>query len=263
MTCNRGPVEAGLYCGPAKAGHYVLHAVLFVVGISAVVAAQSTGSTTTVWQGVYTDAQAVRGQAEYANHCASCHRDDLSGYNDILKGRRFMEKYRESTLDLLFEKTKTTMPRGAPASLSDKAYVDIVSYMLKMNEFPAGAQELRVDELRRIQLIGKDGPEQVPSFSLVRVVGCLTSSPADGAWMLTRATDPVRTGNPQPATGEREAAGGMSLGAATYRLLISAAYTPGPLKGHKVEVRGLLIRRPDELRLNITSLETHDPSCGE
>ncbi len=89
--------------------------------------------------GVYTEAQAVRGQSEYATHCANCHRDDLSGYNDILKGRRFMEKNRESSLHLLFDKTKTTMPRGAPATLSDKAYVDIVSYLLKVNEFPAGA----------------------------------------------------------------------------------------------------------------------------
>ncbi len=117
-----------------------------------------------------------------------------------------MEKYRESTLDLLFEKTKTTMPRGAPASLSDKAYVDIVSYLLKVNEFPAGAEELRVEDLPKIQLIGKGGPEPVPDFSLVRVVGCLDTNASDGAWMLLNSTDPVRTGNPQPAAGEPEAA---------------------------------------------------------
>jgi mono/diheme cytochrome c family protein len=215
----------------------------------------------TVWQGVYTDAQAARGQSEYSAHCANCHRDDLSGYNSILKGRRFMEKYRESSLHLLFDKTKTTMPRGAPASLSDNAYVDIVSYMLKLNEFPAGAQELRIEDLTKIQLIGKDGPEEVPSGALVRVVGCLT--PAGGGWTLTHSTNPIRTGNPQPATGEREEAIASDLGARTYGLLVSAAYTPGPLTGHKVEVRGFLIRRPSELRLNISSLESLDPSCAE
>lgn len=112
-----------------------------------------------------------------------------------------------------------TMPRGAPATLSDKAYVDIVAYMLKANEFPA--------------------------------------------WMLAHSTDPIRTGNPQPAAGEREAAEGLPLGPGTFRLLVSAAYAPQPLKGHKVEVRGFLIRRPTESRLNITSLETLDPSCVE
>jgi mono/diheme cytochrome c family protein len=237
----------------------------FLFAFTAVAAAQSTESTptATVWHGVYTDAQAARGKSAYATHCASCHRDDLSGYNNILKGQRFMEKYRESTLHLLFDKTRTTMPRGAPASLTDKAYVDIVAYMLEVNEFPAGAKELRVDELSRIHLVGRNGPEQVPNFALVRVVGCLTTNPSDGAWMLMHSTDPVRTGNPQPAAGEREAAEGLPLGPRAYRLLVSAAYTPQPLKGHKVEVRGFLIRRPTESRLNITSLETLDPSCGE
>jgi mono/diheme cytochrome c family protein len=237
----------------------------FVFAFSVVTAsAQSTDTAAaTVWQGVYTEAQAIRGQNEYAAHCANCHRDDLSGYSSILKGARFMEKYRETSLHLLFEKTKTTMPRGAPATLSDKAYVDILSYVLKVNEFPAGAQELRLDDLPRIQLTGKDGPAQVPDFSLVRVVACLTTNPSDGAWMLAHSTDPVRTGNPQPAAGEREAAEGWPLGPGTFRLLVSAAYKPELLKGHKVEARGFLIRRPTENRLNITSLETLDPSCGE
>lgn len=247
--------------GPAKAGLYALFFGAFTV----VAAAQSTDSTAmaTVWQGVYTESQAARGQSEYATYCASCHRDDLSAYNDILKGRRFMEKYRESSLHLLFDKTKTTMPRGAPASLSDKSYVDIVSYLLKANEFPAGTRELRLEDLTRIQVIGRDGPEQVPDFSLVRVVGCLTTHPSDAAWMLTNTSEPIRTGNPQPAVGEREAAEDVALGSRTFRLLVSAAYAPGPLTGHKVEVRGFLIRRPTERRINITSLETLDPSCGE
>jgi mono/diheme cytochrome c family protein len=237
--------------------------VLFLLLFTAVGAAQSTSATRTVWQGVYTEAQAARGQSEYATHCSRCHRDDLSGYNSILKGARFMEKNRESSLQLFFEKTKTTMPRGAAGTLSDNTYVDIVGYVLNDNEFPAGSQELRVEDLTRIQVIGKDGPEPVPDFSLVRVVGCLTTNKTDGAWMLMHSSDPVRTGNPQPAAGEREAAGTWPLGAGTYRLLVSAAYKPEPLKGHRVEARGFLIRRPAENRLNITSLESLDPSCGE
>lgn len=242
--------------------HCLIAAVFFVVFHGAGWA-QTAGSTATVWQGVYTDAQAARGQSEYATHCARCHRDDLSGYNDILKGARFMQKYRESSLNLLFEKTKTTMPRGAPATLTDEAYVDIVSYLLKVNEFPAGASELRPELLPGIQLIGKNGPEPVPDFSLVRVVGCLTANPSDGAWMLSSSSDPVRTGNPQLGDDEREAARAAALGAGSYRLLVSAAYKPEPLKGHRVEVRGFLIRRPTENRLNITSLETLGASCGE
>src|SRR5829696_1081057 len=119
---------------------YVIAALFVTLGAVGAAQAQSHDrSTRTVWQGVYSEAQAARGKVEYTTHCASCHRDDLSGYNDILKAARFMEKNRESVLHIFFEKTKTTMPRGAPASLTDKAYVDIVSYVLKVNEFPAGA----------------------------------------------------------------------------------------------------------------------------
>ena len=243
---------------------FVFAAVLLGWSVCGATPPQSTNSASSdVWQGVYTEGQAARGQTQYTAHCASCHREDLSGYNDVLRGQRFMEKYRETSLDLLFTRTKTTMPRGAPATLSDDTYVDIVSYILKMNEFPAGERELGVDELQQVQLIGRDGPQQVPNFSLVRVIGCLTANASDGAWMLMRSTDPVRTGNPQPVAGEREAAGAWPLGPRTYRLLVSAAYSPQRLTGHKVEARGLLIRRPDETRLNITSLETLHPACGE
>ena len=70
----------------------------FTIGI----AAQSTEPPPTVWQGAFTEAQAVQGESEYTTHCARCHRDDLSAYNSILKGPRFLEKYRESSLDMLF-----------------------------------------------------------------------------------------------------------------------------------------------------------------
>lgn len=244
----------------AKATPYIF----FLFALTLVGAAQSTDPTVkTVWQGVYTEAQAVRGQSEYAAHCTNCHRDDLSGYNDILKGRRFMEKYRESSLHLLFDKTKTTMPRGAAGTLSDQAYVDIVSYLLKVNEFPAGSNELRTEDLPDIRMVGKSGPEPVPDFSLIRVVGCLTQNQSDNTWMLTHASDPARTGDPQPAVADREAAGQIPLGSVTFRLLVSAAYSPAQYTGHRVEVRGFLIRRQPESRINITSLETLNPSCGE
>ena len=79
--------SCGSAIGPATtaeapaAGLY-LFAVLACAGVCA---AQSTGSAATppVWQGVYTEAQAARGLSEYTTHCARCHRDDLSGYNEF------------------------------------------------------------------------------------------------------------------------------------------------------------------------------------
>jgi mono/diheme cytochrome c family protein len=213
----------------------------------------------TVWDGVYTAAQAARGKAAYGLHCASCHRDDLTGYDGLLHGRRFMDKYREASLHLLFEKTKTTMPRNAPASLSDQAYTDVVSYVLKVNGFPAGASELQVDALDAVRLIGKSGPEPVPEFSLVQIVGCLVRR--EDAWMVTSATEPARTGKPQPTEEEIAATEPPVLGSGTVRLLVSAGSSPSKYENRVVEVRGFLFGRP-LTRLNPTSIQSIGPSCG-
>jgi len=85
-------------------------------------------STTNVWEGVYTAAQAQRGNVAYLEQCAKCHRDDLSGYQSVLKSDNFMQYWREDNLQSLYTTIKTTMPRGAPASLSDGAYLEILTF---------------------------------------------------------------------------------------------------------------------------------------
>lgn len=224
-------------------------------------AAPVASGSRTVWDGVYDTVQAERGHAAYSAHCASCHRDDLTAYNSLLVGPRFMEKYRETSLHLLFDKTKATMPRNAAGSLSDQAYLDIVSYVLQVNDFPPGAAELRIDDLTRVRLIGKGGPEPVPNFSLVQVFGCLGRR--DEEWMLTGASEPARTGLPQPTSEELASVRSPSLGNSTFGLLASAAYSPGDQAGRVVEVRGFLIRRQNGDRINVTSIETVGPACSQ
>ncbi len=242
----------------------VIGAIAFALAAVAVPSAQepvtpTPRQTRTVWDGVYNLTQVARGEAAYSVHCAGCHREDLAGYDGLLRGQRFMDRYREASLHLLFDKTKTTMPRNAAGTLTDQAYVDIVAYVLKSNEFPDGAAELRVEDLSNVRLVGKAGAEPVPDFSLIKVVGCLGRS--GDAWMLTNATDPVRTGDPQPPAGELAEPRSTLTGTGTFRLLISPAYTPANNDGRGVEVRGFLIRRPNEDRINITSIETVGPSC--
>ena len=153
----------------------------------------------TVWDGVYTAAQATRGGAVYATECSGCHRDGLpERAAPAADGGRFMEAWGEDSLKSLFTVIKTTMPQSAPGSLSDTAYTDIVAYILKENAFPAGAEELTPGALDTVRVQAKGGPEAVPNFALVRVVGCLTRA-ADKSWMLSRATEPVRTRDPNAA----------------------------------------------------------------
>lgn len=216
----------------------------------------------TVWSGVYSDAQAVRGQTEYAAHCTSCHKDDLSGYQNVLKGDRFMEQYREAPVYRLFDKIKTTMPRNAVGSLSDHQYLDIVTFILQFNEFPAGGQELTAADLPEVLVVGKGGAEPVPDYSLVQVIGCLSHNEKDDTWIITRATDPVRAPQPQVGVSEVTASAARPLGTATVELMVSAAHDPAPHSGHKVDARGFLIRRPAGNRVNITGIETVALDCG-
>jgi mono/diheme cytochrome c family protein len=231
----------------------------------ATVAGLTLGAQTpdaTVWSGVYSEAQAARGQAEYGSYCASCHQDDLSGYQSILRGDRFMNDYREASLYRLFDKIKTTMPRNAAGTLSDAAYLDILSYILKFNNFPAGREELTADDLKRVQVVREEGPQPPPDFSLVQVVGCLVHNDAENVWVLTKTTDPVRATQAHAGADELTASGAKPLGTATVQLLISAAYTPEPHSGHKVDARGFLIRRPAGNRINVTGLETVASDCS-
>jgi hypothetical protein len=71
-----------------------------------------------VWDGVYTDAQAERGHTLYMQNCSRCHGADLSGTFEIppLVGR-FMPYWSGSTLYALFDYVSTAMPLDHPGAL--------------------------------------------------------------------------------------------------------------------------------------------------
>ena len=216
----------------------------------------------TVWDGVYTQTQAARGEAAYAQACSRCHRDDLSGYNSVLLGGRFMDRWREDSLNSFFQNVRKTMPRDAPASLSDGAYLDIVAYVLRKNEFPSGASDLTVASLPEIRVQSKQGPEPVPDFSLVEVQGCLAQDAA-GAWQVINGTEPVRTRNPAASTGDELAAlKDKSPGVHTFHMMDLDSLQTKPVKNQLVLAKGFLIRQPDGDRINLTSLQTISPACS-
>ncbi len=104
----------------------------------------------TVWDGVYTDAQAARGQASYKQICGHCHRDDLTGGGSevgapALRGPIFTVRWRDQPISEMFLTIGTTMPRNKPDSLTPDVVIDIVSFLLKANEMPAGRAELPAD----------------------------------------------------------------------------------------------------------------------
>ncbi len=100
-----------------------------------------------VYDGIYTEAQAARGQATYLQACAQCHLDDLAGdgVTPSIVGPSFHFRWDEDTLLAMFEAIRDTMPQEAPASLSGQAYADISAYILQVNEYPPGPAELTAD----------------------------------------------------------------------------------------------------------------------
>ena len=229
----------------------------------AVAAATGQDRARTVADGVYTDAQAARGAAVYEAACSGCHRADLGGASGpSLRDQRFAREFAGKDLKTLFTKVATTMPRGAPGTLGESAYLDIVAHLLKENGFGAGSRDLTVDGLDGIRLMASR-PKPLPAigdYSYVEVVGCLAPGPQN-TWLLTRASDPAVTVASTSAT-PASAATAAPLGTQTFRLLDAIAYSPADHRGQKIYVRGLLIKLPGEQRLTISAFEALSPTCG-
>lgn len=102
----------------------------------------------TVWDGVFTEEQAARGETAYEQECATCHLADLlgDGIAPALTGAAFDFRWSDLSVGDMFVAIRATMPQGAPASLSPQGYADVVSYLLMKNDFPAGDAELPTDE---------------------------------------------------------------------------------------------------------------------
>ncbi len=213
-----------------------------------------------VSDGVYAAAQATRGEAHYEVSCRSCHGADLSGGSArALAGEDFIHNWSGVKLDSMFDRVRA-MPPGAASRLGDEAYLDIVTYVLEVNGFPAGTEELKPEMLKGILIEGKDGPQPVPNFALVQVVGCLTRGP-DSTWVVADASEPVRTRDPEVSQDDELKDVEMTaLGTRTFRLL-NVYPNPDAYEGHTVETRGFLIRGPND-SINVTALESLGATCG-
>ncbi len=112
-------------------------------------------SGTTIWDGVYAEAQAERGATVYRAACSSCHSEDLRGNSNApaLIGVSFMFLWEDRSLDELFTTIRTRMPTNAPNSLPTESYLGVLAFIMKVNGFPAGANELRADPAALSQVL--------------------------------------------------------------------------------------------------------------
>ncbi len=217
-----------------------------------------------VLDGVYTDSQAKRGQAEYEMSCAKCHEGaDVDG--PPLTGDPFIDRWREDKLTSLFIFVRTQMPRDTPGKLPEADYRDILAFLLQANGYPAGTAELTAAAIDNTELVGKDGPTALPTNALVVVVGCLAPGEKD-SWTLTHASRPARTRIADASTAdEMNNSKAKPLGDQQFMLQdladLRSGFNPASDQGHKIQIKGVLIRQTNRDRIHATSLENLAEKC--
>lgn len=112
-------------------------AVVLCVMFSAPAMAQSATRSTN--SGVYSLDQASRGQDVYVAQCRSCHTPEAH------VSPTFQATWSGKSLHELYAYIRERMPKNEPASLSDQEYIDVLTYLLRLNRAPAGTTELPID----------------------------------------------------------------------------------------------------------------------
>ena len=219
-----------------------------------------------IWNGVYTAAQAARGKSTFETACIRCHGADLTGTNGPpLVGEKFFGNWETDSLNSLFVKIRDTMPPNFGTILEPEAKLDILTYILQANKFPAGSEDLKVESgaLDAIRIVRKAGEAGgAPNFALVQVVGCLSQGP-NNAWLLTNSSTPVITKDQSSTPDALKRAEAQPLGGDTFQLVSAVQFKPDLHRGHKVEAKGLLYQDPNDKRINLTSMHMIAASCGQ
>ena len=101
-------------------------------------------------------------------------------------------------------------------------------------------------------------PDQAP---IVEAVGCLSQRAAN--WILENATDVVVSTTAYTTPEAVKAAAEKPLGTQQYRLLGAGPFSPERHKGHKLVVKGLLIKSGSDTRINVTSFQMLAETCSK
>ena len=149
ISASRGAVKA---CSPGFSRGAALLILAFFFTIVAPAQAPRT-----VWDGVFNEDQAKRGQTTFVEECSVCHGRDLEGADMTppLTGAGFMSNWDGLTVGDLVERIRISMPLNRPGALSRQQNADVVAYILRFNQFPSGKEELPRDAQAQKQILFK------------------------------------------------------------------------------------------------------------
>ena len=225
---------------------------LLAAGLLQAQSGAQPGAALTIWNGVYTEAQATRGATAFGQSCAGCHALAPEGRAPLV-GDSFWTSFSQKTVGDLLEFVSTYMPNGAPGSLSASANQDIVALILKSNGFPAGNTELGSDASVHARIAPQDGNTNLPANALVKVVGCLARSGAE--WVVTNATNPERA---EGRASDEDATRRLGSRRMALKFVITKLDS---LAGSRVAVSGLLIGADGVDGINVTTVNRIASKC--
>jgi S-disulfanyl-L-cysteine oxidoreductase SoxD len=121
--------------------------IMLVLALTACGAVLFAQAPVSIWSGIYSTAQATRGEALYAKNCSSCHATDLmgSGQAPELAGPEFRKEWDGQTMGDLYDRMSLTMPADRPNALPNEEVAAILAFILKSNGYPAGKTDLKGD----------------------------------------------------------------------------------------------------------------------
>lgn len=101
---------------------------------------------------IFTDVQASRGRDTFDQACSDCHT------NSEFRGGAFQRNWGRRTVYSFYRTVRSTMPDDNPGGLDEEVYLDVVSYILRMNGHAPGASELTADSpMREVRMAPTEG----------------------------------------------------------------------------------------------------------
>jgi cytochrome c5 len=103
--------------------------------------------------GLYSKAQAKQGGTTFGEKCQACHDPAGGSWGPSLKGESFWEDWNGKPARALYSKIISTMPPDDPGSIPEKDVINLVSFIMQLNELPGGDKTIQnADELNKIKL---------------------------------------------------------------------------------------------------------------
>jgi cytochrome c len=124
-----------------------------VIGLTFSVSERARAESRSIWSGIYSEGQAVRGARIYPDSCGRCHGARMNGAPDDpdmystppIAGPKFLRDWDGLSVAAVYEYSRATMPANNPGFLSPEELIDIIAFMLQTSGAPAGPSELVAD----------------------------------------------------------------------------------------------------------------------